>query len=292
MADRRASLNGIGAYAADGRGDEVVRGARRPKLNGFGVYAVAYLVFLYLPVAVLPIFSFNDSQYVTFPLKGFTLKWYWALADNQGLLNGFWNSVKVAVSVSILSTVLGVFAAKAVTRYRMRGRGGLIGFIMVPLVIPEIILGISLLITFSLGGVGLSLVTVGIGHLLLCVPFSMLVLISRMEGFDPSMEEAARDLGENAWGTFWRVTFPIILPGIVASLLLTFTISFDEFVLAFFLCGTDATLPVHIWSQLRFPERLPSVLSLGAIVVVASTVVVFAAELVRRSGVQLTTTRI
>ena len=285
-------MKGIGAYAADGREDEVVRGARRPRLNGLGVYAVAYLVFLYLPVAVLPIFSFNDSQYVTFPLKGFTLEWYYALADNQGLQNGFWNSVKVAVSVSILSTVLGIFAAKAVTRYRMRGRGGLIGFIMVPLVIPEIILGISLLMTFSLGGVKLSLVTVGIGHLLLCVPFSMLVLISRMEGFDPSMEEAARDLGENAWGTFRRVTLPIMLPGIVASLLLTFTISFDEFVLAFFLCGTDATLPVHIWSQLRFPEKLPSVLSLGAIVVVASTIVVFTAELVRRRGVQLTTSRI
>ena len=266
--------------------------ARRPKVNGLGVYAVAYLVFLYLPVAVLPVFSFNDSQYVTFPLKGFTFKWYYALADSHGLLNGFWNSVRVAVSVSILSTVLGIFAAKAVTRYRMRGRGGLIGFIMVPLVIPEIILGISLLITFSLGGVKLSLITVGIGHLLLCVPFSMLVLISRMEGFDPSMEEAARDLGENAWGTFWRVTFPIMLPGIVASLLLTFTISFDEFVLAFFLCGTDATLPVHIWSQLRFPERLPSVLSLGAIIVVASTVVIFAAELIRRGGVQLTPSKV
>ena len=285
-------MDGSGAHAPDGRATEVVRGARRPRLNGFGVYAVAYLVFLYLPVAVLPIFSFNDSQYVTFPLKGFTLEWYYALADNQGLLNGFWNSVKVAVSVSILSTVLGIFAAKAVTRYRMRGRGGLIGFIMVPLVIPEIILGISLLMTFSLGGVKLSLVTVGIGHLLLCVPFSMLVLISRMEGFDPSMEEAARDLGENAWGTFRRVTFPIMLPGTVASLLLTFTISFDEFVLAFFLCGTDATLPVHIWSQLRFPEKLPSVLSLGAIIVVASTVVVFTAELVRRGGVQLTPSRV
>ncbi|MCY4286048.1 MAG: ABC transporter permease [Thiotrichales bacterium] len=290
MSDRRASTNATGGYAAGERDDAVVRRVRCPRglgLNGFGIYAVAYLVFLYLPVAVLPVFSFNDSQYVTFPLKGFTFKWYEALADSHGLLNGFWNSVKVAVSVSILSTILGVFAAKAVTRYRMRGRGGLLGFIMVPLVIPEIILGISLLMTFSLGGVKLSLVTVGIGHLLLCVPFSMLVLISRMEGFDPSMEEAARDLGENAWGTFRRVTLPIIFPGVVASLLLTFTISFDEFVLAFFLCGTDATLPVHIWSQLRFPERLPSVLSLGAIIVVASTIVVFAAELIRRGGVQL-----
>jgi spermidine/putrescine transport system permease protein len=262
--------------------------ASRRKLNGIGIYAVAYLAFLYLPVAVLPIFSFNDSQYVTFPLKGFTLRWYHQLADSYGLLNALGNSVRVALCVSILSTVLGVFAAKAVTRYRMRGRGGLIGFIMVPLVIPEIILGISLLMTFSLSEVRLSLITVGIGHLLLCVPFSMLVLISRMEGFDSSMEEAARDLGENAWGAFWRVTFPIMLPGIVASLLLTFTISFDEFVLAFFLAGSESTLPILIWSQLRFPEKLPSVLSLGAIIVVLSMLVVLAAELTRRRGVQLT----
>ena len=115
----------------------------------------------------------------------------------------------------------------------------------------------------------------------------MLVLISRMEGFDKSYEEASQDLGENAWWTFWRVTFPIILPGVVASFLLTFTISFDEFILAFFLAGTDATLPLHIWSQLRFPNKLPSVLALGAIIVVVSTIIIFAAELIRRGGVQL-----
>lgn len=253
-------------------------------------YAIIYLTFLYLPVAVLPVFSFNDSQYVAFPLKGFTLKWYEELVDNYSLFNAVWNSFRVAVSVAILSTILGTFAAKAVTRYRIRGRIPLIGAIMVPLVIPEIILGIALLMTLSLGGIKLSLFSVGLGHMLLCVPFSMLVLISRMEGFDKSMEEAAQDLGENAWGTFWRVTFPIMFPGIVASLLLTFTISFDEFVLAFFLAGTDATLPLYIWSSLRFPDKLPGVLSLGAIIIVVSTFIIFIAELVRRSGVQLTQT--
>ena len=253
-------------------------------------YAIIYLTFLYLPVAVLPVFSFNDSQYVAFPLKGFTLKWYEELVDNYSLFNAVWNSFRVAVAVAILSTILGTFAAKAVTRYRIKGRLPLIGAIMVPLVIPEIILGIALLMTLSLGGIKLSLFSVGLGHMLLCVPFSMLVLISRMEGFDKSMEEAAQDLGENAWGTFWRVTFPIMFPGIVASLLLTFTISFDEFVLAFFLAGTDATLPLYIWSSLRFPDKLPGVLSLGAIIIVVSTFIIFIAELVRRSGVQLTQT--
>ncbi len=259
----------------------------RSRLNALAVYSVLYLMFLYAPVAVLPLFSFNDSQYITFPLLGFTLKWYAQLADSQGLQNALFNSLKVGLSVAFLSTVLGIFAAKAITRYRLRRSGMLISFIMVPLVIPEIILGISLLMTFSIGSFKLSLITVGIGHVMICTPFSMLVLISRMEGFDKSYEEAAQDLGENAWWTFWRVTFPIILPGVVASFLLTFTISFDEFILAFFLAGTDATLPLHIWSQLRFPDKLPSVLALGAIIVMLSMVVIFIAEYVRRRGVDV-----
>ena len=262
--------------------------ATKKRVNGLAVYAVLYLMFLYAPVAVLPLFSFNDSQYITFPIVGFTLKWYAQLAVSHGLQNAFINSLKVGICVALLSTILGIFAAKAVTRYRMRRSGMLVSFIMVPLVIPGIILGISLLMTFSVGGVKLSLITIGIGHLMLCTPFSMLVLISRMEGFDKSLEEASQDLGENAWWTFWRVTFPVIKPGVIASVLLTFTISFDEFVLAFFLGGTDATLPLHIWSQLRFPDKLPSVLALGAIIVVVSTIVIFAAEWIRRGGVQLT----
>ena len=120
--------------------------------------------------------------------------------------------------------------------------------------------------------------------MLVCVPFAMVVLISRLEGFDKGYEEAALDLGENPWGVFWRVTFPLALPGIIASVLLTFTISFDEFILAFFLAGSDVTLPVYIWSQLRFPSRLPSVLALGTIILMASFVIVVFAEWFRRRG--------
>ncbi len=257
------------------------------RLDGFAVYAVIYLGFIYLPVLFLPLFSFNDSIYVAFPLKGFTLQWYEEMANNSGLLDALMNSLKVGATVAVLSTIMGTLAAKAVTRYRMPGRGPVIGFIMVPLVIPEIIMGIALLVLANTGGVSLSLLTIGLGHMLLCVPFSMLVMISRLEGFDKSMEEAARDLGENAWGAFWRVTFPLALPGIVASLLLTFTISLDEFVLAFFLAGTDVTLPLFIWSMLRFPPKLPMVLALGACILLASFIVVTFAEWVRRSGVQV-----
>jgi spermidine/putrescine transport system permease protein len=264
-------------------------GTRRGWLDGFAVYAVVYLTFIYLPVLFLPLFSFNDSIYVAFPLKGFTFEWYEKMVSNPGLIDALMNSVKVGAVVAVLSTMFGTLAAKAVTRYRMPGRGPTIGFIMIPLVIPEIILGIALLVLANMGGIPLTLFTIGFSHMLLCVPFSMLVMISRLEGFDKSLEEAALDLGENAWGTFWRVTFPLALPGIVASLLLTFTISFDEFILAFFLAGTDVTLPLFIWSQLRFPPRLPSVLALGATILVASFVVVAFAEWFRRRGVQLKT---
>ena len=263
--------------------------ANRPwwRPDGFAVYAVIYLTFIYLPVLFLPLFSFNKSKYIAFPLKGFTLQWYQKMINTPDLLEALMNSVKVGISVAILSTIFGLLAAKAVTRYRIPGRGAVMGFIMVPLVIPGIILAISLLILITQLDIPLSLWTVGFAHMLLCTPFAMLVLISRMEGFDRSLEEAALDLGENAWMTFWRVTFPIVLPGIIASLLLTFTISFDEFVLAFFLTSTDPTLPIYIWSSLRFPLKLPPVLALGATIFVLSFVVVSFAEWIRRRGVKI-----
>ena len=263
--------------------------ANRPwwRPDGFAVYAVIYLTFIYLPVLFLPLFSFNKSKYIAFPLKGFTLQWYQKMINTPDLLEALMNSVKVGITVAILSTMFGLLAAKAVTRYRIPGRGAVMGFIMVPLVIPGIILAISLLILITQLDIPLSLWTVGFAHMLLCTPFAMLVLISRMEGFDKSLEEAALDLGEGAWMTFWRGTFPIVLPGIIASLLLTFTISFDEFVLAFFLTSTDPTLPIYIWSSLRFPLKLPPVLALGATIFVLSFIVVSFAEWIRRRGVKL-----
>jgi spermidine/putrescine transport system permease protein len=257
----------------------------RSPLTALGIYTVGYVVLIYLPVLFLPLFSFNDSIYIAFPIKGFTLQWYEEMVQNDAMLGALKNSIKVGVVVAIVSTVLGTTAAKAFTRYRIPYSRSLKGFIAVPLVIPVIILGISLLIVFSQADVPLSLFTIGIGHVVICVPFSMMVMISRLEGFDKGLEEAAQDLGETPWMTFWRVTFPLALPGIVASLLLCFTISFDEFLLAFFLSGEEATLPVYIWSQLRFPAKLPSVLALGSCILLASIVIVVLAEWVRRIGV-------
>jgi spermidine/putrescine transport system permease protein len=259
----------------------------RKQIDLLLIYGLIFLVFLYGPVLLLPVFSLNDNMYAVFPLKGLTVKAYQQMAQDPSLLNALRNSVMVGTAVSVVSTAFGLLAAMGATRYRLPGRGPVMGTIMLPLVIPSIILAVSLLIILRQTlDVPLTLWTVGAGHVLLCVPFSMLVLMSRLEGFDKSLEEAANDLGENGWMTFWRVTFPLALPGIISSLLMSFTVSFDEYVLAFFLSGIDQTLPIFLYSQLRFPQRLPMTLALGSTILVASTIIVVVSELLRRRGVK------
>ncbi|HEY7763411.1 MAG TPA: ABC transporter permease [Aestuariivirgaceae bacterium] len=249
------------------------------------LYALLFLIFLYGPVLLMPVFSFNDNMFTTFPLKAFTFKHYAGLAYNSGMINALHNSLRVGFSVSIASTIVGLLAAIALTRYSLPGRAPITGMIMLPLVVPSVILGVALLVILrQVLDVELTLWTVGVGHLLLCVPFSMLVLVSRLEGFDRSLEEASADLGENQWMTFWRITFPLVLPGIIASLLMSFTISFDEFVLAFFLSGTEPTLPVYLFSQLRFPQRLPSTMALGSLILFVSALVIVISEILRQRG--------
>jgi spermidine/putrescine transport system permease protein len=248
------------------------------------IFAIAYLLFLYIPVLFLPLFSFNDSFFVTFPLTGFTTKWYEQAFADQAMLRSLYASLKVGAVASIVATLLGLLGAKAVTRYRMPGQSIVTGLIMLPLFIPEIILGIALLILINRLPIDRGLITIGVGHVTLCTPFAMAVLSSRLDGFDKSLEEASMDLGETPWMTFWRVTFPLVAPGIVSSLLLCFIVSFDEFLLSYFLQGTQPTLPVYIWGQLRFPSKLPIVLALGAIILIVSCVLVVFAEWVRQIG--------
>jgi spermidine/putrescine transport system permease protein len=252
--------------------------------RGLIAFAIAYLLFLYVPVLFLPLFSFNDSIFIAFPLSGFTTRWYEQMFADEEMHAALIASLQVGGVVAAASTILGLFGAKAVTRYRVPGQGAVTGMIMLPLFIPEIILGIALLILINGIGMPLSLVTVAIGHVMLCTPFAMAVLTSRLDGFDRSLEEASRDLGEGPWMTFWRVTFPLAAPGIVSSLLLTFIVSFDEFLLSFFLQGLQPPLPVYIWSQLRFPNKLPGVLALGALILVVSCLLVVLAEWVRQLG--------
>ncbi len=261
-----------------------------PRIGALGVFAVLYLAFIYAPVLFIPLFSFNDSTYIAFPLSGFTTEWYVTMSRSDGLVGALTNSIKVATPAAVVSTLLGTLAAKAVTRYRMPGMEAVVSFIMSPLVVPAIIVGVALLIIVNAIGIELSLFTVFLAHLPPCTAFAMWIMISRLEGFDAAIEEASRDLGEGPWMTFWRVTFPLIVPGVVASLLLTFTISFDEYVLASFLGGSEPTLPIYIYSQLRFPWQLPNVLALATILLFASFALVYIAMRFRNRGVQFKTT--
>lgn len=254
----------------------------RARPGGLRAYAYAYLAFLYLPVLLLPVFAFNDSTIIAFPLQGFTTKAFEQLWNTEPLQIAVWNSLKVAVAAAVLSTIFGIFAARASARFNFPGERPIMGLIMLPLVLPTIIIAVSLLIVLVQLGLALSLWTVILGHVLICTPFSIAILTSAFLALDRSLEEASLDLGESRWGTFRRVTLPLVAPGVIASLLISFTISLDEFIIAFFLTGTDATMPVYIWSQLRFTAKLPSVMALGTILLVLSLLLLTAAEYFRR----------
>ncbi|MDO6966533.1 ABC transporter permease [Rhizobium alvei] len=245
-------------------------------------YVGIYLVFLYLPVLLLPIFSFNNAAAPTLPLAGFTTKWYASLWGNSQMLQAATNSLIVGISVSLLSTLLGILAARAITRHRFIGQRPMSGLIMAPLFLPEIIVAVSLLTILLSTGIGTSLLSVILGQTVFCLPYAMSVLISGFSGFDRSLEEASLDLGETAAGTFRRVVLPVVSPAIISSLLVSFTISLDEFILAFFLSGTQPTLPVYIWGQLRFAAKLPGVLALGTIILAISVILLATAEIIRR----------
>lgn len=248
------------------------------------LFSSAYLMYLYLPIAILPLFSFNDSYYISFPLKEFTTRWYTELFADPSIHSALLNSVEIALITALLSTILGIMTARPLAKYRLRGAKPILGLIMLPMVIPELILGVSLLVILNSASLGLGKWAVVLGHVLVCYPFSVAILMSRLEGFNVSLEEASMDLGATPWQTFWRIVLPLTLPGVIASFLLTFTISFDEFLIAFFLSSNEPTLPVYIWGQLRFPKKLPSALALGTLIIAASFIVVAFAEWLRRQN--------
>ena len=254
----------------------------------FRVYTLGYLIFLYAPIVLLPIFAFNDAAVIAFPLAGFTTKWFAQLFEEPALRDALLNSLIIAVSASILSTTLGIFASRATTRYKFPFKGGIMGMIMLPLVLPEIILAVALLVVLLGIGVALSLFTVILGHVLVCTPFSIAILSAAFQALDGSLEEAAYDLGETPASTFRLIILPLVMPGIISSLLITFTISLDEFIMAFFLAGTEATLPVYIFSQFRFPQAVPVIMALGTLLVLSSILLLSIAEYFRRRGIAKT----
>ena len=249
------------------------------------IYAVLYLLFLYAPVILLPLFAFNDSTVIAFPLQGFTTQWFTQLAETPALHDAVGNSIFIAVLTAIFATLLGICAARAGAMHEFPGKRGVLGFIMLPLVLPEIIVAVSLLVVVvQIFNLPLSNWTIIGAHVLICTPFSIAILNGAFQNLDPSLEEAARDLGETGFAAFRLVTLPLVMPGIISSLLISFTISLDEFIIAFFLSGASPTMPVYIWGLLRFPQNIPTVMALGTILVALSVILLTIAELMRRRG--------
>ncbi len=216
-------------------------------------YGVFVLCFLYAPVLVLILFSFNDSPLPTFPWQAFTLRWYRQIIGDPLILDSLLNSLYVGIPTMLVSTMIGTLCAFPLVRCTFRGKKFLSNMLILPMIIPAIMLGISLLILFvSVFQMKLSLFTVTLGHIVFTLPFVVLVVSSRLYGFDRTLEAAAMDLGANPLQTFRYVTFPLIFPGILAGALLAFTLSFDEFIITFMTTGSRGTLPMYIWGLVRY----------------------------------------
>jgi spermidine/putrescine transport system permease protein len=240
------------------------------------------VVFLYAPIAILLIFSFNKSTIPAFPLSGFTLHWYHEFIHNSDLRDAIRTSALVAVVSSIGAVLLGVVASIALARKRFAGKAAVSALLLSPLVIPYIVFGISLLLFFHAAGIPRSILTVAIGHIVISLPYTILVLVPRLDQIEVALEEAAADLGASPLQTFRLIVLPLILPAVLSAFLIAFTTSFDEYAVASFVVGTNVTFPIYLYSALRFPSNLPQVIAVAVVVMIISLIVVVSAEIGRR----------
>jgi spermidine/putrescine transport system permease protein len=241
-----------------------------------GVYA-----FLHLPILVLVAFSFNDSKFSA-SWVGFTLDWYYRLLQRPDIMRGLKASLIVGGVSTVVSAVLGTLVALALARHRFRGRTALEGFLYVPIVTPEIVVGISLLILFALAKIPLGLTTIIIAHVAFCLSFVVIVVLARLEGMDQNLEEAAMILGADEITTFWKVTVPQLWPGILSGALLAFTMSFDDFVITSFVSGSgSSTLPIVVYGMVRRNIE-PSINAISTIILLVTTALIYLADRLTR----------
>ncbi|MCC0040400.1 MAG: ABC transporter permease subunit [Brucellaceae bacterium] len=252
-------------------------------LSRFNIVSIVLgFTFLYLPIVLLVIYSFNESRLVTV-WAGFSTKWYVELFSNQGLLDAAWVTARVAFISASVATVLGTFAALALTRYtRFHGRTLFTGMIFAPLVMPEVITGLSLLLLFVAIGLDRGFMTVTLAHITFSMCFVAVVVQSRLLSFDRSLEEAAMDLGASPATTFFQVTLPVISPAVVSGWMLAFTLSLDDLVIASFTSGPGATtLPMKIYSQVRLGVT-PEINAVCTILIAVVATGVIAASIVNK----------
>ncbi|MDP2312262.1 MAG: ABC transporter permease [Pseudomonadota bacterium] len=248
------------------------------------VLAVTGLVyfFLHAPMLVLVLFSFNDSKFST-EWSGFTLHWYTRLLEREDILDALQRSLLVGGASTIVSTVLGTLLAMGLARHRLAARTVLEGLVYVPVVTPEIVCGISLLLLFVAMGIPLGTFTVILAHVAFNISYVTVVVRARLEGMDRSLEEAALILGADEWTTFWRVTVPQLWPGILSGALLAFTMSFDDFVITSLVSGPGtSTLPIVVYGMVR-KNIEPSINAISTIVLVVTTVLIYVSDRLTRA---------
>jgi len=243
-------------------------GRTRVPLRGF---YVAMLLLLYLPIGLLFVFSFNAATTLSFPLTSFTTDWYASVLGNGPMLAAARNSLLIGVASASVATAIGALVALAVLRFNFRGRRLLLALAGLPLLVPYVVLGVAFFLLFVTLDVPRSLLTVIVGHTVVAVPFATLILLARMSGLDPALEDAAMDLGASYPVALRRVVLPLTGPSLLAAWLTCFIVSFDEIALAIFLVGGDPTFPVFLYGQLRFAQRLP-VLIAGAVLLMLGTI--------------------
>lgn len=212
--------------------------------------ALVYL-FLYMPVFVIILFSFNKNN-TNMVFDGFTLKWYLEVFQGDSLLKNFWLSIELALVSMVISVVLGTLATIGLYRYEFKLKKFINGLLYVPIVIPELVIGLASLASFSKMGMTMGFATMVFAHVTFCLPFVIITLRSRIANFDSSIEEAAMDLGANQWHTLKRVTIPMLTPGIISGALLSITLSIDDVIISYFVSGAgDITFPIKVYGMVR-----------------------------------------
>ena len=242
------------------------------------IYTLLMYGFIFLPVFVLVLFSFQDSRLPIMPFKGPTLKWYDTVLSDDRLVDSMINSLIVAMSSSLLAVILGFLAAYSLARFHLPAKGIQRALLTAPLTVSYLIIALGLLIMFNTLGISRSLWTVGIGHVVINAPLCFAIIYSQMGDHQINIERAARDLGANEWQTLLLITAPMMLPSILASFFLSVTFSWDEFIISFLLSRFDVTLPVEIWGMLR-SGLSPKTNAAGSLVFLISIVLLLLAEL-------------
>ncbi len=242
-------------------------------------YAVLIYGFIFLPVCVLVLFSFQESRVPIPPFNGPSLKWYEAFLSDRRVTDSLINSIVVAFASSALSTILGFLAAYALARHRILFAGFFQGLLTAPLTVSYLIIAMGLLITFNTLGIPKSLLTIGIGHVVINLPLCFAIIYSQMGAHQANLERAARDLGASEWQVLVLISVPILWPALFASFFLSVTFSWDEFIIAFLVSRFDVTLPVEIWSMLRTGLN-PKTNAVGSFVFLVSVAVVFLLDFV------------